>query len=146
MAVSPKLFIIILFFLGMVSPLIFLNANSYLEEKAYLLKWRFKSMKRNSSWGFLIEISFAVVLIVIVLYIFDYLKKQPLIGKGKPKAFTNLITENQFNQNKKIETQLALKRLENSRDYQNYLKDKKQGKYNEIVLEEDEKIKFSDED
>lgn len=146
MAVSPKLFIIILFFLGMVSPLIFLNANAYIEEKAYLLKWRFKSMKRNSSWGFLIEISFAVVLIVIVLYIFDCLKKKPLIGKGKPKAFTNLITENQYNQNKKIETHLALKRLENSREYQNYLKDKKQGKYNEIVLEEDEKIKFSDED
>ena len=146
MAVSPKLFLIILVFLGMLSPLIFLKANSYIEEKAYLLKWRFRSMKRNSSWGFLIEISFAVVLIVIALYIFDYLKKKPLIGQGKPKAFTYLIKENQYNQNKKIETQLALKRLENSREYQHYLKDKKQGKYNEIVLDEDEKIKFSDED
>ena len=60
--------------------------------------------------------------------------------------FTKLMTTSEWNQQKKINTELSLKRLQNSREYQHYLKEKINGKYPEITLEEEDKIEFSDED
>ena len=129
------IFILLSFFL--------LDANAYLENQAYTLKWNLILYFQNKSYiAYLIFLS-----ILIPFFMFCYsLMKKNLFSKKKELTFTNIIKTSDWNKEKKINTELSLKRLHNSREYQHYLNEKKNGKYPEIKLEEEEKIKFSDED
>ncbi len=126
--------------------LIFLKSNSHLENMAYTLKWNLLVFWKNQA-KLLVTILIISMGLFSTIFVFSFNSiKKYIISKTASHSFTNLMKSSDWNRQKKINTELSLKRLENSREYQNYLKEKLNGKYPEIRLEEDEKIKFSDED
>jgi len=144
MAALIKIIFCFCIFTAIGSPFLFWNANEYIEDKAYVLKWQWMSLRSTKISG-IIDLVFIIIMGGILLSFFEYIRNYSFV-KRKVHAFTNLMKVGEFNRQKKVNTDLSLKRLENSREYQHYLKEKRNGKYPEIVLEEDEKIKFSDED
>lgn len=127
-------------------PLTFLNANPFLENKAYLLKWIIRNLFPSQKiYSIILSVFLTLLITIFVLCCFYLLKKKsPLIISKH--YLTKLMTPSEYNRQKKINTDLSLKRLQSSREYQHYLKEKKNGKIPEITLEEEDMIKFSDED
>lgn len=128
------------------SPFLCTNLNNYLENLAYDLKWNIYTIYKKYNITILIIMITTIFLIFVCFDINLETIKRFFLEKTKKRNFNHILTAKEYELQKKINTELSIKRLESSREYQNYLKQKNSGKYPKIVLEEDEIIKFSDEE
>lgn len=136
-------------FVLILAPLLCTNINNYLEHWAY-------DFKRNIYMIYTIYKKYNITIIIIaittvflIFVCFDInleTIKRFFFEKKKKRTFNHMLTVKEYERQKKINTELSIKRLECSREYQNYLKQRDSGKYPKIVLEGDEIIKFSDEE
>lgn len=82
-------------------------------------------------------------LVLLGFFLFHYLL---ILFKKSHFKLTKKIGVSEWEREKRCETQLALLKLKNSKEFKEYEDRKKKGMYRKIELTDDDIIKFSDED
>ena len=90
------------------------------------------------------EILLLVVPTILILSATYYFLNRRFKKEVKRLNCNNRISVEEYERNKMILTQRAVKNLIESSEYQQYLKDKESGALKDVVLKEDDKIELSD--